>query len=106
MHVMCCTLVWGKIFTKIALINSEFDRRENKDCDLYEVQQLMLNNDIKAQTHHNSNESWLLCHQKAALEHNAKMTANNQLACTFCECIRGNNSQYHQVEVDFIPVTQ
>ena len=37
--------------------------------------------------------------QKVALEHNAKTTANGQLARTFCACVRGNNSPYQQVAV-------
>lgn len=98
-------LVWGKSFPQITQINSEFDHKENKDRDLYKVQQLMLINDIsvKAKTHHNSNESWLLCHQKAALERTAEMTANKQLAYMFCGYVRGNNSLYHQVAAVCIP---
>lgn len=34
--------------------------------------------------------------QKDALEHTAKTTSNGQLACTFCACLRGNNSPYQR----------
>ncbi len=40
------------------------------------------------------------CHlrlgQKVALEHTSKTTCKGQLACTFCACVRGNNSPYQQ----------
>ena len=36
---------------------------------------------------------------KDALDHSAKTTHDSQLACTFCVCIRGNTSPYHQAAV-------
>ena len=34
-----------------------------------------------------------------ALEQTTKATAERQLACRLCSCVRGNNSPYHQLAV-------
>lgn len=40
--------------------------------------------------------------QRAALEHTTMITAGDQPAQTFCTCVRGNISSYHQVAVVWI----
>ena len=37
--------------------------------------------------------------QKIIVEHTEKTTANGQLACTFCDCARGNNFPFQQAAI-------
>lgn len=44
-------------------------------------------------------ELYCLCPAvKAAHEHTAKSTADGQLSCTFCACVRINNSQINSIQ--------